>query len=213
MTKLKNQIDLFNQQLQTQLSKDTLEAFGRSIKDLKDKGIEEKCIAVGEILPPFRLPNSEGNLVASDDLLSENNKLIIAFFRGSWCPYCSLELKAIQDELSKIESRKAVIVAISPQANSFSEKLKTENGLQFDLLHDNNNEYARQLGIVFQFQDFMKPYYKQMNIDLYEYNHMEDDTLPIPAVFVVDKTGLITYSFVDSNYMNRVNIEELLKAL
>ena len=115
MSELAKQIEQFNNELATQVPQEVLEAFGKSIKDLKTKNIEEKSIKLGAIMPDFSLPNAKNEIIHSKEILKKG-KMIIAFYRGSWCPYCNLELKALQENLSKINDKKVSLVAISPQS-------------------------------------------------------------------------------------------------
>jgi peroxiredoxin len=143
--------------------------------------------------------------------LLKNGKVIVAFFRGSWCPYCNLELKALQGNLRQITDRNATLVAISPQTTDYSEELRNNHHLDFELLTDKDNALAKQLGISFGLQDFVIPTYGSLGIDLSEYNANDNNELPIPAVFVIDTDGNIIYRFVDTNYMNRIDIQELIE--
>ncbi|MCQ4140622.1 peroxiredoxin-like family protein [Chryseobacterium sp. EO14] len=212
MNELAKQIEKFNNELATQVPQEILEAFGKSIEDLKTKNIEEKSIKLNEMMPSFSLPNAKNEIIHSKEIL-KSGKMIIAFYRGSWCPYCNLELKALQDNSSKINDKKASLVAISPQSPDNSLTIIEKHSLTFEVLTDKDNTFAKQLGIAFELQDFVLPYYKALGIDLTNYNKNIDNSLPIPAVFVVNEDGKIIYKFADANYMNRIDIDELLNTL
>lgn len=212
MNELATQIEQFNNELATQVPKEVLEAFGKSIEDLQTKNIEEKSIKLGATMPEFSLPNAKNEIIYSKEILKKG-KMIVAFYRGSWCPYCNLELKALQDNLSKINDKKASLVAISPQSPDNSLTVIEKHNLTFEVLSDKDNTFAKQLGIVFELQDFVLPYYKALGIDLTQFNKNNVNTLPIPAVFVVNEDGEIMYKFADANYINRVDMDELLNTL
>ncbi|CAM2886403.1 AhpC/TSA family protein [Chryseobacterium flavum] len=212
MNTLARQIDQLNKELLSQLSQEVFEVFGQSIEELKTKNIEENSIKIGELMPEFSLINAYGKKISSTDILKKG-KIILAFYRGSWCPYCNLELKFLQDNISKIKGKKSVLVAISPQSPDYSLTMVEKNNLEFEVLTDHNNDFAKKLGIVFQLQDFVLPYYQNLGIDLSVFNKNNENTLPVPAVFVVDENGKVVYKFLDVNYMNRINVEELIQAL
>ena len=212
MSELAKQIEQFNNELATQVPQEVLEAFGKSIKDLKTKNIEEKSIKLGAIMPDFSLPNAKNEIIHSKEIL-KSGKMIIAFYRGSWCPYCNLELKALQENLSKINDKKVSLVAISPQSPDNSLTVIEKHHLTFEVLTDKDNVFAKQLGIVFELQDFVLPYYHALGIDLSSFNENTNNSLPIPAVFVVNESSKIIYKFADANYMNRIDIDELLNTL
>ena len=212
MTDLATQIQQFNIELAAKVPQEVLEAFGKSIEDLKTKNIEEKSIKIGETIPNFSLKNAKNEVVNSSDIL-KNGKMIIAFYRGSWCPYCNLELKALQEKISEFKEKNATLVAISPQSPDNSLTVIEKHHLTFEVLTDKDNVFAKQLGIVFELQDFVLPYYHALGIDLSSFNKNADNSLPIPAVFVVNESSKIIYKFADANYMNRIDIDELLKTL
>ena len=212
MSELAKQIEQFNNELATQVPQEVLEAFGKSIKDLKTKNIEEKSIKLGVIMPDFSLPNAKNEIIHSKEILKKG-KMIIAFYRGSWCPYCNLELKALQENLSKINDKKVSLVAISPQSPDNSLTVIEKLNLTFEVLTDKDNTFAKQLGIIFELQDFVLPFYNALGINLSSFNKNDDNSLPIPAVFVVNENGIIIYKFADANYMNRIDIDELLNTL
>ena len=213
MINLNNLLHNLKLQLSAQLPDTINIAFEESIQDLKVQKIGESAHKSGDTLPSLSLPNTKGELINSDKLLLENDKLIIAFFRGGWCPYCNLELKAFQDVLSQITTKKAALVAISPQLIEKSVSMSTDSPFGFDILYDKDNTYAKELNIAFDLQTSLLPYYQQLGIHLEEYNGNEENSLPIPAVFVIDKNKIVTFTFIDADYTERVNIEELLNNL
>lgn len=212
MNTLAKNIEQLNQDLVTQLPQEILEAFGKSIEDLKTKNIEKNSIQIGERIPAFSLPNVLGKMVNSEEVL-KSNKMILAFYRGSWCPYCNLELKFLQENLSRIKEKNAVLIAISPQSPDHSLTMIEKNNLEFEVLTDSNNDFAEKLGITFQLQDFVLPYYQSLGINLADFNANNDNTLPVPAVFVIDENRTILYKFLDVNYMSRVDMEDLINVL
>jgi peroxiredoxin len=212
MKLLAQQIEELNENLAKQLPIETLEIFSKSIQELKTQGIEDNSIGIGERFFDFSLPNTNDETIELKELL-KNGKVIIAFFRGSWCPYCNLELQALQKSLKQIVDRKAELVAISPQKPYYSKELKNNHQLDFELLTDKDNALAKQLGISFELQNYVIPTYDSLGIKLSNYNETENNELPVPAVFVIDTDYRITYKFVDTNYMNRLNIQELIEQL
>ncbi|QBQ41045.1 AhpC/TSA family protein [Sphingobacterium psychroaquaticum] len=212
MKKIAQQIEELNENLAQQLPREILEVFAKSIADLKTLSIEDHAIKTGDKFPDFSLPNTNDKNVSLKELL-KRGKVIIAFFRGSWCPYCNIELKTLQDNLKQITDRNATLVAISPQTSYYNEELKNNHHLDFELVTDKNNALAKQLGISFELQDFVIPAYRNLGIDLSEYNKNNTNELPTPAIFVLDPNGTITYRFVDTNYMNRIDMQQLIEQL
>lgn len=184
-----------------------------SIEDLRHQQIVKSSPQKGDTLLPFSIPNIEGKDVCLDSLLQNNEYVVISFYRGTWCPYCNLELKTFQKIRPQLQQKKATLVAISPQCYQKSKTVLDQNPFDFDICIDNNNLYAKSIGIAFELQTFIQPYYMQLGINLSEHNLNTDFSLPVPAVFVVDKNKTIVYSFIDVDYSKRVDIDELLNIL
>ena len=213
MINLNNLLDNLKRQITTKLPDHITKAFEESTNDLRIQKTGSSAPKTGDTLPSFKLLNTKGELIDSDQLLQDNDKLIVAFFRGGWCPYCNLELKVLQDVLPLIKAKKAALVAISPQKVEKNAAMPSENPFGFDILSDMGNQYAKQLHIAFNLQDFVSPYYQQLGIDLSEYNGSDDNSLPVPAVFVIDKNKTVTFTFIDVDYTRRVEIDQLINQL
>ncbi len=213
MPNLAKQIETLNREMTNQLPKDVLEVFTQCITDFTAIHQTTKHCKTGMQLPPFTLVNSAMQKIDSELLLKKYDKIVLFFFRGSWCPYCNLELRAIQEKMMQKKMSNVGIFAISPQLPQYSQQLKTENQLNFEILYDSNNAYAKKLGICLTLPEYAKATYKSLNIDLDVFNGSDHLEIPIPAVFVVNQQATITYSFIDPNYMNRVAIEELIATL
>lgn len=210
MSSLKEQITSLNESISQQLPQEVLQVFDQSIRDLKSSNLESHALQVGDSFPDFSLLNSQDRLVELKEL-TKKGKIIIAFFRGAWCPYCSLELRALQNHLKNIAAANTTLIAISPQRSQISATMQQELDLDFDILTDSGNKLAQQIGISFALQDYVLSVYANLGINLTEYNGNVE--LPMPAVYLVDTDHRIQYAFVDSNYMNRVDIEELIAKL
>lgn len=212
MNSLAKQIENLNNELSQQIPQEILEVFEKSINDLKTQNIENKSIKIGDIVSPFSLLNTKNELIHSKDILKKG-KTILAFYRGSWCPYCNLELRALQNNIAKITSHNVSLLAISPQSSDHGNALTEKHQLTFEVLTDENNRLAKQLGIDFKLQEFAIPTYQAIGINLNEFNQDDENTLPVPAVFVIDTDGSVIYKFVDTDYRNRLDINELIQSL
>ncbi len=212
MNSLAKQIEDLNNELSKQIPQEVFEVFEKSINDLKTQDIENTSIKIGDIVSPFSLLNAKNELIHSKDILKQG-KMILAFYRGSWCPYCNLELRELQNNIAKIADKNTTLLAVSPQSQDHSIALTEKNELTFEVLTDENNKLAKQLGISFKLQEYAVPTYKTIGINLNEFNQDDENTLPVPAVFVIDTDGSIIYKFVDSDYRNRLDIDELIQSL
>ena len=130
--------------------------------------------------------------------------LLISFYRGGWCPYCNMALKALQDSLSAIKAKGVTLVAISPELPDQSLTLQEKSGLQFPVLSDVGNNLARKLGIVFQQPDTVRPILKAYGVDLQARNGDDSYEVPFPASYLIDTKGVIRSALLDPDYTHRL---------
>ena len=206
-------------QLENQLTKakanipaEKLAVMAQATTELINSGIAEQTLQVGDTLPPINLPNALGKTVNTQDLLTEG-ALVISFYRGQWCPYCNLELRALQQALPEFKALGASLVAISPQNPDNSLSTTEKNELSFEVLSDVGNQVARQLGLVFQIPEQLRPIYQSFGIDLPEHNGDETFELPIAATYVINRDGKVVYAFVNPDYTQRAEPADILAAV
>ena len=187
-----------------QLDMDTEEVVAR--------GVGKDALAAGDTIPDFILTDQLGREISSEDLRSKS-PLVIKFYRGSWCPYCSLELHALQRYLPKIEELGASLIAISPQLPDESMSTAEKYDLSFTVLSDVGNVIARQFGLVFKLSEKIRPVYSNFGIDLPRFNGTDTFELPVPATFIINQQGRIQAEHVSADYKQRMEPEDILAAL
>ncbi len=210
---LTEQLDDMRRASKERIPADALEVMLAATKTLIDSGIAEQSVEEGGAAPQFSLPNATGSSVASDELWSDG-PAVVSFYRGGWCPYCNLELKALQDRLPEIEALGAKLVAITPETPDNSLSTQEKNEIAFDVLSDEGNRVADAFGLTFRVPDEVNDIYKnRFGIDLEASNGDVSHTLPIPATFVIGKGGTVLKAFVDADHTRRADPEEVLDAL
>jgi peroxiredoxin len=134
-------------------------------EQLRASGLADRASNVGNVAPHFALPNAAGKIVDSAELLVQG-PLVVSFYRGGWCPYCSIELRMLQTRLGELNALGATLIVISPQTpdNSLTTEEKLE--LSFPVLSDVGNVVAREFGLVFQLPEALREVYKGIGIDL-----------------------------------------------
>lgn len=175
-------------------------------------GTGKHALKIGDTLPDATLTDATGNPVRLSALLA-HGPLIINFYRGGWCPYCNLELKAYQDLLPQITGAGATLVAISPEKPDNSLSTIEKNALTFPVLTDDGNAFAKSLGLVFELSGDLKALYEGFGLDLPNKNAGSGWTLPIPAVYVVGADGTILFADVDLDYRRRAEPADAVAAL
>lgn len=179
---------------------------------LRKSEMSKNFLKVGDKAPDFDLKSFTGKEYDLYDLL-EKGPVIINFYRGSWCPYCNLDLKALNEIYPEIKAMKAELLAISPEIPDRAALLSSKHSLKFPLLYDKKLKVADKYKLVFELDEKLKPIYKNFGIDLEQANADDDWTLPVPATYIISSDGLIKYAFADVDYKNRAEPEDILKAL
>ena len=189
-----------------------IETMHRATAELIASGAAAKALKAGDKAPAFTLNNPDGQPVSSADLLA-GGPLVVSFYRGVWCPYCNMELQALQAALPEFEKLGASLVAISPQTAVNSRKSVRQNELGFPILSDPHNDVAAAFGLRFQMPDYLIELYKNLKNDLPNFNGDPSWTLPMPGRFVIAQDGTILYAEVNPDYTRRPEPEDMLPAL
>ncbi|UCH49539.1 MAG: AhpC/TSA family protein [Betaproteobacteria bacterium] len=170
------------------------------------------AVKEGDKAPDFELPGVHGNPVRLSSLL-ERGPVVLTFYRGGWCPYCNLQLRAYQRILPEIRALGAQLVAISPESPDASLTTAEKNELEFEVLSDANVDVARAYRILFDLSEQLQKTYVGMGRDLTELNADGEWHLPIPATYVIAPDGRVVLSHVDVEYRNRLEPNDILAAL
>src|SRR5271168_109836 len=184
----------------------------KATADLIASGQAERALKAGMKAPDFALPDAHGGTVRSAELLKKG-PLVLTFYRGVWCPYCNMDLQAIEATANEIRALGASLVAISPQTAPSRRKSERENGLSFPILSDHGNALADQFGLRYRLPDDLIAVYKGFGNDLAIGNGEDSWTLPMPARYVIRTDGTIAYAEVNPDYTRRPDPSELLPVL
>ena len=209
---LKDEIKKMQEEMLPQIPEDVLKLLFSKIEELVNSGIAERTLNEGDEIPQINLPNAVGKTINVNSMLKDG-PVVISFYRGAWCPYCNLELKALQNALPEIKSLDAQLIAISPNTpdNSISSIEKHE--LEFEVLTDAGNKIAKEFRLVFNLAEELRPIFKQFNFDVPKYNGDESWELPIPATYIVNTDGKIVHAFVNADYTKRMEPTEIISKL
>ena len=190
-----------------------IETMHRATAELVASGAASRAKKAGDIAPDFSLKDPKSKAVSSADLL-KRGPLVVSFYRGVWCPYCNMDLQALQEALPAIAEQGARVIAISPQSQQNSLKSERENKVTFPILSDPGNEVAARFGLRFKLPDYLIELYRDsFKNDLSRTNGDSSWTLPMPARYVIGMDGVIAYAEVSPDYTDRPDPEDLLPAL
>lgn len=179
---------------------------------LRETDIASSALKVGDTAPDFLLPDWEGRLVSSARM-REKGPLVLSFYRGGWCPFCTSELQALQAARSAFDEAGATVVVISPDTMHFPRDLRREKGLDLTLLSDVDYGVAISYGLLFPVPEDVRTHYLERGVDIGARHGSPVTMLPVPATYVVRSDGRIASAFVDVDFTRRQEPEEILAAV
>ncbi len=191
------------------LSMGSLVACGQNTKGVK----EAKGLPVGTKAPSFNaLDGDSAEFRLSDALVK--GPVVLIFYRGYWCPVCNRHLSQIQDSLKLITGKSVTVVAISPEKPEYLDKMREKTGASFRLLYDEGYKIADAYDVTFTPKASELVIYNTMlNAKLKETHSDDTQRLPIPATYLINIKGMITWRQFDPDYKNRSSVSEILKAI
>lgn len=203
------QIAAFTRSAEERLPPEYLDAFRALISRLAEEGIGRSAPETGAGFPDFELQDDVGTLVRGSELWSDRT-LVVKFYRGGWCPYCNLELAALQKHSEELTALGVELLAVAPERPTAIAATKQKASAGFSFLWDRDSRLARKLGISFEVDATVRDIYGRLGIDLSEVNGAWE--LPIPATFVVRK-GRVRFRHIDLNYLQRQDPIDLIAIL
>jgi len=213
MSRLEDKIKEYQEAFKGKVPQEVQELMIKATEELKSDEISSEALRTGEDVLPFCLPNAVGKNVILEDELAKYDFVVVNFYRGGWCPYCNLELKALQDILGDLKALNTNLIAISPQTPDASLSTKEKNELEFEVLSDWDNTIAKEFGLVFSLNKKLQPIYESFGIDIPGSNDDDSYELPMPATYILNKEGVIIYSFVDEDYTKRLEPQIIIDVI
>lgn len=208
---LKDELDGFKAQFAQKNNASVVDAYEKGIDELRAAGLEANALKPGDRAPDFTLPDATGATVSLRDRLKAG-PVVLKFYRGGWCPYCNLDLRAWQKALPELQAAGAQLVAISPESPDNSLSTHEKNALAFSVLSDVGAAVAGAYRLAFRLSPELKALYQARGRDLGEWNG-GDWTLPVPGTFVVGADGRIALAHVDADYRARLEPADAIAAV
>lgn len=209
---LKSQLDAFTKELLEDVGGDAEKLFTGQIDQARKFRIPELGLSVGASAPNFSLPDATGATVELNRLMA-NGPVVLTFYRGGWCPYCNIQLRAYQGILNELKKLGASLVAVSPETPDNSLDTRQREELEFHVLSDNGNVVAKQFGLVFPVSTEVRLLFEGWDINLENHNGIEGGEIPVPATYIIDEAATIIFGKPDVDYRTRVEPKEILRAL
>jgi len=206
-TKLDNRADNFAATAPEPLK----QTFAKGIEHVKKSEAMKTAKRTGDQAPGFTLPHATGEEITLPTL-RKDGPVVLIWYRGGWCPYCNMQLDAMQEVLPQLKEAGATLVAISPEAPDKALTTQEKNELDFYVLSDLGNRVAKDYGIVYTLDDATHEIYEK-RLKLSEYNKDKSGQLPLTVAYVIDQDGAIRWDFVDGDYKKRAEPSAILEAV
>jgi peroxiredoxin len=207
--KLQPSLDAVAAKFTSQMTPQQQDTYESSMKAIADTGVAKRALQAGAKAPDFDLPAADGKRIKLSEALA-NGPVVVMWYRGGWCPFCNLQLRAMEARLDDLEASGASLIAISPQLPDSTVSTKDANELTFPVLSDVGNTAAKAYGLTYE----LPPAQLAMLGKLLEKTNGDTSTiLPIAATYVIDRNGIIAQAFTDSDYRKRPEPDDVIKAV
>jgi peroxiredoxin len=174
---------------------------------------ENRVIAAGKPFPATSaLLDTQGN-VFDLGLHLKTHKTVIFFYRGSWCPYCKLTLRAFEDAHEMFKAAGQSLIAISPERPDFGAIAVERHNLTYAVLSDPGSKLIRAMGLDYAISENMRPLFEASGHSLVDRNGDTRWVLPLTSAFIVDPPGTIRSRFVSPDFTKRTELSAALAAI
>jgi len=173
----------------------------------------QKGLSVGATAPVISGVDQNNKKINLTQLLKEHQSVVLFFYRGQWCPFCNKQIKELQDSLQLLSGKKAYVIGVTPENNENIAKTIKKTGAGFSIIQDADDTIMKAYGVNFTMDDVTFAKYKGYGINLEANNGNNRHTLPVPATYIIGKSGKIKYVHFDPNYKKRASIKTLLAEL
>ncbi|ALS78526.1 peroxiredoxin-like family protein [Planococcus kocurii] len=211
MTTMTQEINEYIEKFKANKPKEVQVKMQHAIEELEASN-EGKGLRTGEQAPNFNLPNAAGETVELYEQLKKG-PVVLTFYRGNWCPYCNMELRAYQQIIGEIHDQGAELIAISPQTPDQSMSIQEKHDLEYLVVSDEGNNVANQFNLVYQLPEYLVELYKAIGLDVAKHNGDDTWTLPVSATYIIQTDGTIAYEYTKSDYKDRVEPSDVLQEL
>ncbi len=173
---------------------------------------EAMPLKVGTVAPSFEAVDQNGKTISLKSL-TQKGSVVVIFYRGQWCPYCNKQLSALEDSLSLIIAKNATVIAVTPETAENVDKTIAKTKLSYSVLNDKGLKIMKAYKVAFDVDAETIKKYQGYGIEFEKANGENGAVLPVPAVYIIDKKGKITYAYFDTDYKKRAFVQDIVNNL
>lgn len=208
---LSGELESAKERFRANNSPEAAEMFRSFVDQLGSDGVGGEARKVGELAPDFTLKNAAGHVVTLSNEI-QKGPVILTWYRGGWCPYCNLALNYLQRYLPQFKAYGAQLIAITPETPDQSMSTKEKNNLDFEVLTDEKNVVAAKYAGVHGLPEHIRDFYANRGVGEF-YKDYPNIEFPVPATYIIDKSGIIRYLFAESDYRKRAEPTDIIESL
>lgn len=173
----------------------------------------QTALKVGEKAPLFSAKDNNGKLIDLKKILKEHQSVVLFFYRGQWCPFCSKHIKNLQDSLQVLTAKGAYVIGVSPESAASIDKTVAKTKASFSIISDRDYSVMKAYQVNYVMEPGLADKYKKGGLDVAMANGQVDYVLPVPATYIIGQDGKIKFAYFDKDYKKRPSVKLLEAAL
>lgn len=210
--KLEEQLKQMRDSVMEKMPASAIKIMTDGFEEIRNSQLKENALQINDIVPNVTLFDPNGDSYVLNELITQDF-LILNFYRGGWCPYCNMELRAYEALRNDFKTIGADIVGVSAEVQELGKQTHNKNALTFPVLTDKDAEFMKAIGIVFELNEETKQLYKNFGMDFTKIHGNDNFELPIPAIYVINKNREIIFKHIEEDYTTRLEPKDLLNSL
>lgn len=169
----------------------------------------QTALKVGEKAPLFSAKDNNGKLIDLKKILKEHQSVVLFFYRGQWCPFCSKHIKNLQDSLQVLTAKGAYVIGVSPESAASIDKTVAKTKASFSIISDRDYSVMKAYQVNYVMEPGLADKYKKGGLDVAMANGQVDYVLPVPATYIIGQDGKIKFAYFDKDYKKRPSVKLL----
>lgn len=169
-------------------------------------------IPVGGQVPAVDATDIDGGRVALGDLIA-NGPILLVFYRGGWCPYCNFEVHELTKAYPEYRKRRVTPVAVSVDKPDEASKTEATYVIPFPVLSDSDLAVHQAFRVVHRADEAEVAKLKGYGMDIERSSGKEHHAFAVPALFLIDRQGVVRWAHADPDYATRPRTQQILAAI